>query len=181
MPARRVKNQRPVKITAERDLAHVQAPFFFPRTDARRKAAIMAQAKKGDTVKVHYKGTLTDGTEFDNSTGRDPLEFAVGSGALIPGFEKAVEGMAPGEKKTFTIPVNEAYGPHREELILTVPREQVPPDLSPSVGEHLVLEREGQELRVVVVESSDEGIKLDANHPLAGEDLVFEVELLEIN
>jgi peptidylprolyl isomerase len=140
----------------------------------------MAQAKKGDTVKVHYKGTLTDGTEFDNSAQREPIEFALGSGTLIPGFEKAVEGMAPGESKTFTISVDEAYGPRREELIMTIPRDQIPPDLNPSFGEHLVLEREGQEIRVVVVESNEEGVQLDANHPLAGEDLVFEINLLEI-
>jgi peptidylprolyl isomerase len=140
----------------------------------------MTQVKNGDKVKVHYKGTLKDGTEFDSSAGREPIEFEVGSGTVIPGFEKAVEGMAAGESKTITIPVDEAYGPRRDELILPVPKDQIPPDVDPAVGEHLVLEREGQEFRVVVVESSEEGIKLDANHPLAGEDLIFEVELLEI-
>jgi peptidylprolyl isomerase len=140
----------------------------------------MAQVKKGDTVKAHYRGTLKDGTEFDNSAGGDPIEFEVGSGKLIPGFEKAVEGMAPGDKKTFTIPVADAYGPRRDELLLAVPSEQVPPDLKPSVGDDLVLERNGQEIRVRVTEVKDTGITLDANHPLAGEDLVFEIELVEI-
>lgn len=140
----------------------------------------MAQVKKGDKVKAHYKGTLTDGTEFDNSTGKGPIEFEVGSGTLIQGFENAVVGMSPGEKKTFTVPVDEAYGPRRDELLLTVPKEQVPPDLNAAVGDALVLEREGQEIQVRVKEVTDTGVTLDANHPLAGEDLVFEIELVDI-
>jgi len=140
----------------------------------------MAQVKVGDTVKAHYKGTLTDGTEFDNSSGRDPIEFEVGSGKLIPGFENAVVGMEPGETKTVTIPVEDAYGQRRDELMLEVPKEQVPPDLDASVGDDLVLERNGQEIRVRVEKVNDQGMTLDANHPLAGEDLTFEIELVEI-
>jgi peptidylprolyl isomerase len=140
----------------------------------------MAQVKNGDKVKAHYKGILKDGTEFDNSEGKDPIEFEVGSGKLIAGFEKAVLGMEPGDKKTFTVPVDEAYGPRRDELLLTVPKEQVPPDLEPKVGDPLVLQREGREIQVRVQDVTDTGITLDANHPLAGQDLVFEIELLEI-
>ena len=140
----------------------------------------MAKVKKGDKVKAHYRGTLADGTEFDNSAGRDPIEFEVGSGALIPGFESAVVGMEAGDKKTFTIPVDEAYGPRRDELLLTVPKDQVPPDLDAGVGDSLVLERNGQEIQVVVKNVSDTGLTLDANHPLAGRDLVFEIEVLEV-
>jgi len=140
----------------------------------------MAHVKDGDKVKAHYRGTLKDGTEFDNSSEKDPIEFEVGSGTLIPGFEKAVVGMAPGEKKTFTIPVDEAYGDRRDELLLTVPKDQVPPDLGANVGDDLVLERDEQEIHVKVIEVNDTGLTLDANHPLAGEDLIFEIELLEI-
>jgi len=145
-----------------------------------RKAKFMAQVKKGDKVKAHYKGTLTDGTEFDNSAGKAPIVFEVGSGTLIPGFESAVVGMAPGEKKTFTVPVDDAYGPRRDELLLTVPKDQVPPDLDANVGDSLVLEREGQEIQVQVKDVTDTGLTLDANHPLAGKELIFEIELVEI-
>ena len=140
----------------------------------------MAQVKKGDKVKAHYKGTLPDGTEFDNSGGKKPIEFEVGSGTLIPGFESAVVGMAPGEKKTFTVAVDDAYGPRRDELLLTVSKDQVPPDLEANIGDSLVLEREGQEIEVQVKDVTDTGITLDANHPLAGKELVFEIELVEI-
>lgn len=140
----------------------------------------MAQVKVGDKVKAHYKGTLTDGTEFDNSTGADPIAFEVGSGKLIPGFEDAVVGMAPGDKKTVTIPVDDAYGPRRDELLLSVPKEEVPSDLDADVGDDLVLERNGQEITVRVQQVNDEGMTLDANHPLAGQDLTFEIELVAI-
>jgi peptidylprolyl isomerase len=140
----------------------------------------MTQAKVGDKVKAHYKGTLADGTEFDNSSDRDPIEFEVGSGTLISGFENAIVGMAPGETKTVTIAVDDAYGPRRDELILDVPKERVPPDLDAKVGDDLVLERDGQQIRVRVQEVNDEGMTLDANHPLAGENLTFEIELVEI-
>lgn len=140
----------------------------------------MTQVKLGDKVKAHYKGTLDDGTEFDSSFGRDPIEFEVGSGTLIPGFENAVVGMAAGDTKTVTIAVDDAYGPRRDDLVLKVPNEQVPPDLEANVGDQLVLERNGQEIRVSVEAVSDSGITLDANHPLAGKDLTFEIEIVEI-
>ena len=140
----------------------------------------MAKVKKGDKVKAHYRGTLDDGSEFDNSAGGDPIEFEVGSGGLIPGFESAVVGMEAGEKKTFTLSVDEAYGPRRDELLLTVSRDEVPSDLDAAVGESLVLERDGQEIEVIVKNVSDTGLTLDANHPLAGRDLIFEIEMIEI-
>jgi peptidylprolyl isomerase len=140
----------------------------------------MATAKEGDKVKVHYKGTLNDGKEFDNSEGRDPIEFSVGSGEVIAGFDKAVVGMSPGDSRSFKIPVEEAYGPHREELVLTVDREMIPPDINPNVGDGLVLEQNEQKMQVVVTDVSDDKVTMDANHPLAGEELNFTIELVEI-
>jgi peptidylprolyl isomerase len=140
----------------------------------------MPQAKNGDKVKLHYTGTLHDGTEFDTSVGGDPIEFTLGEGQLIPGFEKAVVGMSPGDQKKFTIPSDEAYGPRREELLVTVDRSQMPDDVDPTVGDNLLLERDDQQFPVRVVETSDDTVTLDANHPLAGEDLVFDIEVLEV-
>ncbi len=141
----------------------------------------MAQAKMGDTVKVHYTGRLKDGTVFDSSVGDEPLEFTLGSGDLIDGFESAVVGMAPGETKTETIPSDKAYGPHYAEMIIEVERARMPQDMEPEVGQQLEIQQEnGQVFHVVITEMNDDTITLDANHPLAGEDLVFEIELLEI-
>lgn len=140
----------------------------------------MAQVKQGDTVKIHYTGTLTDGTEFDSSIGRDPIEFKVGEGNLIPGFEREVVGMTAGDKKSITVGVDEAYGPRREELVVVVERNQMPPDLDPKIGDDLVVEQNEQQIRVRVTETTPEKVTLDANHPLAGEDLKFDIELVEI-
>ncbi|HVR44528.1 MAG TPA: peptidylprolyl isomerase [Thermoanaerobaculia bacterium] len=141
----------------------------------------MRQAQQGDTVQVHYRGTLQDGTEFDSSQGGDPIEFTIGSGQVVPGFESAVAGMAPGEKKTATIPAAEAYGNRREDLMFQVNREQVPPDVEVSVGDRLQVGLANGESIAVEVASVDDGsLTLDANHPLAGKDLVFELELVEI-
>jgi peptidylprolyl isomerase len=138
-------------------------------------------AKPGDKVRVHYTGTLEDGTRFDSSEGRDPLEFQVGGGEVIPGFEKAVQGMKPGDDKEFVIPAEEAYGPHREEMVLTIDRNQVPPDISPEVGDELHLQTpDGQPVPVRVIDADEETVTLDANHPLAGETLKFEIRLEEI-
>ncbi len=141
----------------------------------------MSQAKIGDTVRVHYTGTLGDGQQFDSSSGRDPLEFIIGRGAVIPGFENAVVGMAPGESRSVTIPSEEAYGSHRPEAVQEIDRTQIPPGLEVEPGMQLeASDREGQPLLVTVVEVSDAKVTLDANHPLAGEDLTFEIELVEI-
>ena len=138
-------------------------------------------AKAGDTVQVHYTGKLDDGSVFDSSAGRDPLEFTVGAGQVIPGFEQAVEGMAVGQTKTVTIPSAEAYGERVAEAVLQVPREQLPPDLEPEVGQQLVMQsRDGRQIPIVVVEVTEDSITIDANHPLAGRDLTFEIELVAV-
>ncbi|HBG20329.1 MAG TPA: peptidylprolyl isomerase [Desulfobulbaceae bacterium] len=140
----------------------------------------MTQARKGDNVKVHYIGRLDDGTVFDSSEGREPLGFAVGSGQVIAGFDEAVMGMTVGESKVVHIPVEKAYGARKEELVMIVPVEQVPPDLDPEVGMRLeVGGANGEIMRVVVTEITDSHITLDANPPLAGKDLTFTLELIE--
>jgi peptidylprolyl isomerase len=141
----------------------------------------MAQANSGDTVRVHYTGTFDDGQVFDSSAGRDPLEFRIGSGQLIPGFDSAVNGMSPGESKTVNIPAEEAYGPHLDEMVLEVERSQVPPELDPKVGERLeIKQQDGRSVPVTVTAITDAHVTLDGNHPLAGRALNFEIELIEI-
>lgn len=142
----------------------------------------MAPVRDGDTVKIHYTGKLQDGTVFDTSEGREPLSFTIGNGKVIPGFEDAVIGMVKNEtKKNVRIPVDRAYGPRNEELMINVPRNQVPPDINPEQGQRLQIQGPGnQPVLVVVKEVTDEYIVLDANPPLAGEDLIFDIELVEI-
>ncbi|MEW6501034.1 MAG: FKBP-type peptidyl-prolyl cis-trans isomerase [Thermodesulfobacteriota bacterium] len=141
----------------------------------------MAQAKKGDRVKIHYTGKLTNGTVFDSSAGREPLEFTLGSGQVIAGFDEAVDGMAVGEAKSILIPVDKAYGPRSEQLIMDIPRSQVPPDLDPQVDQQLQMGGPNGEVIVVkVVKVTESAITLDANPPLAGEDLNFDIELVAI-
>ncbi len=141
----------------------------------------MPQAKQGDTVKVHYTGKLKDGSVFDSSANREPLEFTLGGGNMIPGFEQAVLGMDIGDKKTAEIPSDQAYGEKREDMIISVPRENVPGDISPEVGQQLAVQQQGgQQVPVTVAEVTEEKVVLDANHPLAGKDLVFDIELVEI-
>jgi FKBP-type peptidyl-prolyl cis-trans isomerase 2 len=139
------------------------------------------KVKKNDTIRVHYKGTLTDGQLFDSSEGRDPLEFTVGSGQVIPGFDNAVMDMEVGEEKSFNIPSDEAYGGRDERLIQQVGRDQLPEDLKPEVGMMLSSTLpNGEQIPVKVTEVANESITIDANHPLAGEDLTFEIKLVEI-
>lgn len=140
----------------------------------------MAQAKQGDTVRVHYTGTLDDGEEFDSSRGLDPLTFTLGAGAVIQGFDDAVTGMAVGDEKRVTIPAAEAYGPRRDELTLRIPRTELPPDLEIEEGSQLRMEQGEQSVVVTVREIDDDGVTLDANHPLAGESLTFDLRLVEI-
>ena len=142
----------------------------------------MAEAKSGDEVLVHYTGRLEDGTVFDSSLQRDPLKFTLGNGSMIKGFDEAVHGMKVGEKKEAKIPSNEAYGERREDMVVEVPKSDVPPNINPEVGQQLSIKQQnGQDVPVVVTAVNDENIVLDANHPLAGKDLVFEIELTEIS
>jgi peptidylprolyl isomerase len=141
----------------------------------------MTAAKKGDSVKVHYTGTLEDGTQFDSSVDLKPLEFTLGSGQVIVGFDEAITGMEPGEKKNVTIPVDRAYGQRNEEMVISTPRNQVPSDITPEVGQQLQLAGpNNQPIMVKIVEVTDEHIQLDANPPLAGKVLTFELELVSI-
>jgi len=143
--------------------------------------AAMATAKQGDTVQIHYKGTLDDGTTFDSSEGRDPLTFTLGQGQVIPGFENAAMGMEVGESKTTRLEVDEAYGERREELLLEVPRDQLPEGLDVEIGMPLQVQQEnGQAVPVTITAIEDSSITLDANHPLAGQPLTFEITLVAI-
>ncbi len=147
----------------------------------KNKCEFMQQVKNGDTVKVHYHGKLTDGTTFDSSEGRDPLEFEVGSGMVIKGFDDGVLGMEVGDKKTIEIPVDEAYGPADPQMMMEFPIDRLPKDLKPEIGMELTMrDNAGNPIPVVVAEVRPEAIIIDANHPLAGEDLVFDLELVEI-
>ncbi|HEX2951041.1 MAG TPA: peptidylprolyl isomerase [Armatimonadota bacterium] len=141
----------------------------------------MAKAKAGDTVNVHYTGRLEDGTVFDSSESREPLEFTIGEGQVIPGFENAVVGLEPGESREVTIPADQAYGEHRDELVIKVPRSQVPPEVTPEVGQQLFLQQpNGQGVPVTISEVTDDAITLDANPPLAGKTLIFNIKLVDI-
>lgn len=141
----------------------------------------MSQAKSGDTVKVHYVGTLTDGTLFDSSQGRDPLELTLGGGNVIPGFENALIGMTAGENKTVTIPAEEAYGQRHEQMTREVPRASIPDDIELAQGMVLHAQGpEGQTLSFSVDSFDEEKVKIDGSHPLAGKDLTFALELVEV-
>ncbi|MEO9865066.1 MAG: peptidylprolyl isomerase [Yoonia sp.] len=141
----------------------------------------MSEAKQGDTVQIHYKGTLDDGTVFDSSEGRDPLEFAVGSGMIIPGLDKAIPGMKVGDKKVVNVPCAEAYGEVNLENRQAVPRDQFPDNIPMEVGTQLQMQGEGGQVMVVtIVEVADTEVTLDANHALAGKDLTFAIEMIAI-
>ena len=141
----------------------------------------MAQAKTGDIVKVHYTGKLEDGTVFDTSADREPIQFTIGEGQLIQDFEQAVVGMNPGESKTVQIPSDRAYGPHHEEMVMVVDRKDFPAELEPKVDQRLeVRQQDGQVFAVTVTDVSETKVTLDGNHPLAGKDLTFDIQLAEI-
>ncbi len=141
----------------------------------------MSQATKTDTVKVHYTGTTDDGVVFDSSREREPLEFTMGQGQLIPGFENAVEGMKVGDSAKVRIPSEEAYGEVRDDMVVDINRSQIPPDINPEVGMVLQMQQpDGSPLNVTIREVNDDSVKLDANHPLAGQALTFDIELVEI-
>ncbi|MHB9038611.1 MAG: FKBP-type peptidyl-prolyl cis-trans isomerase [Armatimonadota bacterium] len=141
----------------------------------------MAQAKQGDSVKVEYTGKLKDGSVFDTSANREPLEFTIGGGQIIPDFEDAVVGMNPGDSKTIDVPAERAYGPRHEDMVLAIDRAQFPEDINPEVGEQLEIRQpDGRAAVVTVTEVSDKDVILDANHPLAGEDLTFDIQLVAV-
>jgi FKBP-type peptidyl-prolyl cis-trans isomerase SlpA len=141
----------------------------------------MSQVKQNDTVKVHYTGKLTDGQVFDTSDGKEPIEFTLGKGQLIPGFEKGLIDMKLNEKKTINIPMEEAYGEPREELVQEVEKSQLPEEIKPEVGMGLVSKApDGKEMNLIVAEVKEESIVVDGNHPLAGKDLIFDLEVVEI-
>lgn len=141
----------------------------------------MQQVKEGDLVKVHYTGKLTSGEQFDSSAGREPLEFTVGAGQMIKGFDAALPGMVVGDKKTINIPAEEGYGERSDEAIIPFPKENVPEDMKLEPGMTLTLSnQQGQPIPVVVIEVKEDVVVLDANHFLAGEELIFDIELIEI-
>jgi peptidylprolyl isomerase len=145
------------------------------------KTVDMQQVKSGDKVKVHYHGKLRSGETFDSSQGREPLEFTVGSGQVIKGFDNGVMGMQVGDKRTVEIPVQDAYGSKQDEMIIEFPRNQFPPDMKPEAGMQLMMNNgAGQSFPVTVTEVREDSVILDANHPLAGQDLIFDIELVEI-
>jgi peptidylprolyl isomerase len=141
----------------------------------------MIGAKKGDKVHIHYTGRLTDGSVFDSSEGRAPLQFTVGSGQVIAGFDKAVTGMNEGETQTVNIPADQAYGDFRPELVFEVPRDQFPQDIAPEIGQRLQMQNGSQVAMVIVSEVGEDVVKLNANHPLAGKELIFDLQLVRID
>jgi peptidylprolyl isomerase len=141
----------------------------------------MAQAKDGNTVKIHYTGKLENGEIFDSSAGREPLQFTIGAGQVIPGFEQGAVGMNPGESKTIKIPADKAYGPHRKEMVITVDRKEFPETFELKIGQQLQIPQGGGGvIAATVTDISESNVTLDANHSLAGKDLTFDIELVEI-
>ena len=140
----------------------------------------MTEAKTGDTVRINYVGKLPDGNQFDSSEGRDPLEFQLGSGQIIGGLDRGVQGMKVGDKQTVTVPADEAYGPHDEAKVQKVPRNQIPADIDLQPGMQLQARTPQGPISLTVVAFDDNEVTIDANHPLAGQDLIFDVELVEI-
>ena len=154
---------------------------FAPVSIFNSKFCIMAKVKTGDKVKVHYHGKLSSGETFDSSAGREPLEFEVGSGMVIKGFDDGVTGMTVGDKKTINIPFDDAYGPRNPDMVIEMPKDKFPKDLDIEVGMPLGMsDQQGQQFQVTIVEIKEDIVLLDANHPLAGQDLVFDLELVEI-
>jgi peptidylprolyl isomerase len=141
----------------------------------------MSLAKQGDTVKVHYTGKLEDGTVFDSSAERGPVEFTIGQRQFIPGFERAIVGMNPGDTKKVAVGADQAYGPHRDEMVVVVAREKLPQGVPPTIGQQLQIQQpDGQTIPARIAEVSESEITLDANHPLAGKDLTFYLQLVAI-
>ena len=141
----------------------------------------MTQVQSGDTVRIHYTGTLADGSTFDSSAGRDPLEFTVGSGQIIPGLDRALPGMEVGQKKRVEVTADDAYGQPNPDAMQAVPRSEIPAEIPLDIGTQLQVQTpSGQVMPVTVAEVTEDQVTLDANHPLAGQDLTFDIELVEI-
>lgn len=141
----------------------------------------MSQAKSGDTVRVHYSGRLQDGQEFDSSEGREPLEFTIGTGQIVPGVEEAVVGMNLGDERTVTVAADDAYGQRRDDMVQQIERSMLPEGMEPQIGMRLAAEGPGgSSLMLTVVDLDETSITVDANHPLAGHDLTFDLKLVEI-
>ncbi|WP_339763185.1 peptidylprolyl isomerase [uncultured Hoeflea sp.] len=141
----------------------------------------MSEAKSGDTVRINYTGTLTDGTRFDSSEGREPLEFQLGSGQIISGLDREVEGMKVGDKQTVTVTAEEAYGPHDPAKVQNIPRSALPAEMEPQEGMQLQAQTpQGGQVALIVTSVDEQEITVDANHPLAGKDLIFDIEMVEI-
>jgi peptidylprolyl isomerase len=151
-----------------------------PCSLAKKEYMVRQKATAGDTVRVHYVGTLENGMQFDSSVGGDPLEFTLGTGQVIPGFEAAVAGMEVGETKQVNIDAENAYGPHQEEMVLQVPRSQLPVVENLEVGQQVQMKQGEYTFYAVVQDVDDQAVTFDANHPLAGETLVFDLELVDI-
>ncbi len=165
---------------------HVQPRHVPPRHDVaiwnHNAGCTVAQAKQGDIVDVHYTGRLEDGTVFDTSRERQPLRFTVGEGQVIPGFEQAVIDMEPGDSKKEELPPDQAYGPRREDMVMEVERGQLPEEVEPEVGSQLQLRLQNdQTVPVIITDVADDTITIDANHPLAGKKLIFEIELVDLD
>jgi peptidylprolyl isomerase len=151
------------------------------QSDIDEERLIVSEAKSGDTVRIHYTGALTDGTLFDSSEGRDPLEFTLGGGQVIPGLEREIVGMKVGDKKTVTAVADEAYGQPSPAAMQEVPRATIPPEIELAVGGQLqAMTEDGRQISVTITALTEDTVTMDANHPLAGKDLVFDVELVEI-
>jgi FKBP-type peptidyl-prolyl cis-trans isomerase 2 len=156
-------------------------PTETPTVHPTPTAVETERAKIGDTVKVHYTGRLGNGTVFDSSIGRDPLQFTLGQGQMIQGFEQAIIGMAVGEHKTVSIPSAEAYGSYRDDLVVVMDRTNLPPDWKPEIGnQYYFTAPDGSLFQATVTEMTESTVTIDANHPLAGKDLIFDIELVEI-
>ena len=141
----------------------------------------MAQAKSGDTVKIHYTGKLEDGRVFDTSTGLEPLQFKISEDKVIPGFEQAIVGMNTGDSKTTKIPAKDAYGPHLKEMVQSIDQTHFPEHIKPQIGQQLQIPQDdGKDILVKVANVSESSVTLDANHPLAGKDLTFDIQLVGI-
>lgn len=156
-------------------------PCLFIPNEMQRERTHMTKPEKGDVVRIHYTGRLEDGTQFDSSEGRDPLQFELGTGQIIAGLDRQIAEMDEGAKETLTIPAAEAYGEHRPEQVQSLPRTAIPSEIDPQPGMQLqATTQTGQPVPIVVTEVGDDTVTVDANHPLAGRDLVFDVELVEI-